>query len=130
MTWHNQIDFDQCDLAVTTGAQHQAMTPGLTNTYDSELREKAGMHTPPPPPECMGLEGEYDDYGLVRRVAEALDHDPTLKAVDTVTLSQHGSTVALAGQVSDRTLLERVVAIASAVDGTRAVDSTHITVGN
>ncbi|MFQ4139792.1 BON domain-containing protein [Nodosilinea sp. PGN35] len=136
MTWQDKIDFDRCDqfdlgaLASASESRPSRMTPGLTNTYDNELREKAGMHSPPPPPERMGLEGEYDDYGLVRRVAHALEQDPQLAAVDTVTLAQYGSTVALAGRVGDRVLLERIVTIARAVDGTRAVDSDQVAVAN
>lgn len=104
------------------------MTPGLTNTYDAELREKAGMHTPPPPPECMGLEGEYDSFGLVRRLAETLDRQPDLAAIETVTLTQHGSAICLAGSVEDSAVLARIVDIASHLDGTREVDVSQVSV--
>ncbi len=127
MTWHNQIDLEHCDDRSTHGASsHSSMTPGLTNTYDAELREKAGMHTPPPPPECMGQEGEYDSYGLVRRLAETLDHQPDLAAIDTVTLTQHGSTICLAGSVADGAVLDRIVDIANHLDGTREVDASQV----
>lgn len=129
MTWQDKVDFDRCDLAVASNDRRSAMTPGLTNNYDTELREKAGMHSPPPPPECMGLEGEYDDYGLVRRVAQALDHDPQVSDIDTVTLCQHGGTVSLEGRVSDRATLEHIIKVVSLVDGTRAIDSQQLSVG-
>ncbi|MBE9159796.1 BON domain-containing protein [Nodosilinea sp. LEGE 06152] len=128
MTWQNHIDFDHC--TTSNGSSRSSMTPGLTNTYDEELREKAGQHVPPPPPECMGLEGEYDDFGLVRRLAEALDRESDLAAIDTLTLVQHGSTIQLTGQVGDRTTLERIVDVASRVDGTREVDSNHVAIAN
>lgn len=128
MTWHNKIDFDHCDDGPAHGASsHSPMTPGLTNTYDNELREKAGMHTPPPPPECMGLEGEYDSFGLVRRLAETLDQQPDLAAIDTVTLTQHGSALCLAGSLNSEAL-DRIVDIASHLDGTREVDFSQVLV--
>ncbi|MGG6237153.1 BON domain-containing protein [Nodosilinea sp. AN01ver1] len=128
MTWENHIDFDHCTVA--SGSAATPMTPGLTNTYDDELREKASEHMPPPPPEYMGLEGEYDDFGLVRRLAEALDRESDLTAIDTLTLIQHGSTIQLTGQVSDRITLERIVDVASRVDGTREVDSNHVAIAD
>ena len=129
MTWHNQIDLEQCDDSPTHGASsHSSMTPGLTDTYDAELREKAGMHTPPPPPECMGLEGEYDSFGLVRRLAESLDQQPDLAAIDTVTLTQHGCAICLAGSVKDGAVLDRIVDIATHLDGTREVDASQVSV--
>lgn len=128
MTWHNKIDFDHCDDSPAHGASsHSSMTPGLTNTYDNELREKAGMHSPPPPPECMGLEGEYDSFGLVRRLAETLDQQPDLAAIDTLTLTQHGSALCLAGSVNGEAL-NRIVDIASHLDGTREVDVSQVSV--
>jgi hypothetical protein len=129
MTWQNQIDLEHCDDVPPHGApSHNSMTPGLTNTYDAALREKAGMHSPPPPPECMGREGEYDPCGLVHRLAETLDQQPDLAAIDTVTLTQHGSTICLAGSVEDSTTLDRLVDIASQLDGTRQVDVSQVSV--
>ncbi len=129
MTWHNQIDLEQCDDSSTHGtSSHSSMTPGLTDTYDAELREKAGMHSPPPPPECMGLEGEYDSLGLVHRLAETLDQQPDLAAIDTVTLTQHGSAICLAGSVADGAVLARLVDIANHIDGTREVDVSQLSV--
>lgn len=127
MTWRNQIDLEHCDDGPTHGAaSHSPMTPGLTNTYDDELREKAGMHIPPPPPECMGLEGEYDSFGLVHRLAETLDQQPDLASIDTVTLTQHGSAICLAGSVENGAVLDRIVDIASHLDGTREVDISQV----
>jgi hypothetical protein len=127
MTWHNRIDFEQSHSAVGPEVRSlNAMTPGLTGTYDHELREKAGLHLPPPPPEYMGLEGEYDQFGLVRRLAQALDQEPDLAPIDTLTLAQHGSTLTLMGQVAGSATLDRLVDIARRLDGTRAVDIERV----
>ena len=134
MSWQEQIDFDRCDSSsladVLEPQSLSRLTPGLSNTYNTDLREKAGMHSPPVPPELMGLEGEYDDFGLVRRLAQALDHVPGLAEIDTVQLIQHGSTVALAGEIRDRATLDRLVEVARRIDGTRSVDVTQVTVGD
>jgi hypothetical protein len=133
MSWQDKIDFDQCDLTALSEPMEarslSRMTPGLTNTYDRDLREKAGVHTPPPPPECMGLEGEYDEYGLVRRLAQALDRQPSLAHLDTVTLVQQGSMLVLLGKVPDQRTLDAIVAVAVRLDGTRAVDASGVAVG-
>lgn len=129
MTWYDKIDFDHCDDGpVHRSSSYSAMTPGLTNVYDDALREKAGMHTPPPPPECMGLEGEYDSCGLVHRLAQALDQQTDLAVIDTITLTQHGSTICLAGSVDDRATLDRLVDVASQLDGARKVDVSQVSV--
>jgi hypothetical protein len=131
MSWHNNIDFKRCDRASTSTPRisFSSMNPGLTHTYDHDLREKAGLHMPPPLPEYMGLEGQYDDYGLVRRVAETFDHTPDLAHLTTVTLAQlSGGTIALVGTVADLPTFHRLVAVASSVDGTRAVDTVHLSV--
>lgn len=73
------------------------MPPGLTDTNDSDRREKAGLHSLPPLPECMGLEGEYDECGLVCRVVQALDQDLQAVTADRVSLSECGGIVALVG---------------------------------
>jgi hypothetical protein len=95
---------------------------GLTRQYDRELREKAGMREPPVLPENMGLEGEYDEQGLAKRVAQAFDQTIELQAIETVTIAQDGSTIVFSGQVPDPGALEKMVKVASVVDGTRTVD--------
>lgn len=104
------------------------MTPGLTGEYDRNLREKAGMHEPPVLPEHMGLQGEFDEQGLSKRVAQAFDQTPELRSIETVEITQHGGTVALVGTVSNMGILEEMVRVASAVDGTRAVDCKQLRV--
>ncbi|HSM82085.1 MAG TPA: hypothetical protein VLS96_10380 [Nodosilinea sp.] len=126
MTWHHQIDLTQCRTVAETGPAPGPMTPGLTHTYDQALREQASAHMPPAPPEFMGLQGEYDTIGLVRRLAEALDQIPDLAPIDTLSLSQQGSTLRLTGHLDDSTQLARIVEIACRLDGTRAVDTSQV----
>jgi hypothetical protein len=106
----------------------QGMGPGLTGQYDRELREKAGLHTPPPPPECMGLEGEYDPSGLAKRVAVALDQDAMVDDIETLEIIQIGRAIAFKGQVPNQAILDRIVELASQVDGTDEVNTNQVVV--
>ncbi|MBD2460919.1 BON domain-containing protein [Oscillatoria sp. FACHB-1407] len=127
MSWLERISVQESsDQGEQTLAK--SMEPGLTGQYDWELREKAGIHTPPPPPECMGLEGEYDPCGLAKRVALALDHDPIIDDLKTLEIIQIGRAIALKGQVADASVLSRIVEVVSAVDGTDTVDVNRVTV--
>jgi hypothetical protein len=106
------------------------MSPGLDGDYDWELREKAGMHTPPTPPEFMGLEGEYDSCGLAKRVAIALDQEPDIEDLSTLSIVQAGSTIRFTGAVPDQDTLDRIVELTAKVDGTKSVDTSQVALRN
>lgn len=78
MSWLQRVCGEETSSLLKTEDSAQVekrMSPGLTSEYDWELREKVGEHQPPPPPEYMGLEGEYDQLGLAKRVAAAFGKD-------------------------------------------------------
>jgi len=81
------------------------------------------------PPEKMGLDGEFDESGLAKRVALAFDNDSTLDDVETLWVAQLGSTVVLKGKVPSQDMLNKAVSIARGVNGASAVDSSQVTVG-
>lgn len=111
-----------------TNQVDEPMSPGLTGEYDLELREKAGMHQPPPPPECMGLEGEYDPSGLAKRVATALDQEPDVADIETLQVTQEGSTVVFEGAVPSMSALNRITDVAARVDGVKVVDTAQVAI--
>ena len=80
------------------------------------------------PPERMGLNGEYDQSGLAKRVALAFDEDPQLDDVDTLYVAQTGGTVVLKGQVPNRQVLDKMVSVARGVNGATSVDTSQVTV--
>lgn len=108
--------------------QEGPMNPGLTGQYDYELREKAAMRMPPPPPEYMGVDGEYDPSGLAKRVALALEDDPIASQIDHLRLIQTGSTICFEGQIDNQQHLDHVVQVAAQVDGTEAVDASRVNI--
>ncbi|MBD2387477.1 phospholipid-binding protein [Cylindrospermum sp. FACHB-282] len=81
------------------------------------------------PPERLGLNGEYDQSGLAKRVALAFDQDPQLDDVNTLWVAQTGSTVVLKGKVPDQNILNKMTSVARSVNGTTDVDSTQVSIG-
>jgi hypothetical protein len=132
MSWLQRNFGENCSTQAsseeTVQAEEKRMSPGLTGEYDWDLREKAGLHQPPPPPEHMGLEGEYDENGLAKRVAAAFDRDPEVEDMETLHIAQTGSTIVLNGSVPNQAILEHIKTVAAKVDGTKAVDTSQVTV--
>jgi osmotically-inducible protein OsmY len=81
------------------------------------------------PPERVGLNGEYDESGLAKRVALAFDEDATLDDIDTLYVAQTGNTVVLKGKVPNQQLLSKMTSVARGVSGAGAVDTTQVTIG-
>jgi hypothetical protein len=80
------------------------------------------------PPERVGLNGEYDQSGLAKRVAKAFD-EAGFQDHQTVWIAQTGTTVVLKGKCHDQDLLNKMVAAAKAVKGAGAVETNQVTVG-
>jgi len=87
----------------------------------------AGMSAPPP--ERMGLNGEYDESGLAKRVALAYDQDPELSRIPSVDVLQTGTTVVLRGMVPSQAIIDKLVSVASGVTGAQSVDTSGMSIG-
>jgi osmotically-inducible protein OsmY len=81
------------------------------------------------PPERMGLNGEYDQSGLAKRVALAFDEDPDLDDIDTLYVAQTGSVVVLKGTVPSQQVLSKMVSAAKGVSGATSVETDQVTIG-
>jgi osmotically-inducible protein OsmY len=81
------------------------------------------------PPERVGLNGEYDDSGLAKRVALAFDQDPNLTDFDRLWVAQTGSTVVLKGEVPSQDILNQMVSVAEGVNGASSVNTDQVQVG-
>lgn len=81
------------------------------------------------PPERVGLNGEYDQSGLAKRVAKAFDDNSGLTDVETLWVAQTGSTVVLKGKVPSQDLLSQFVSVAEGVNGATSVDTSQVTIG-
>lgn len=98
-------------------------------TEAEDIVSEAPPNAPPVPPERLGLDGQYDESGLAKRVALALDDDPDMGDVDTVYIAQRGSTVVLKGKVPDKELLNRIATVARKVHGATGVETDQVDIG-
>lgn len=80
-------------------------------------------------PERVGLNGEYDQSGLAKRVALAFDQDAQLDDIDTLWVAQTDGTVVLKGKVPSQDILSKMASVARSVNGADAVDTSQVTVG-
>jgi len=76
-----------------------------------------------PPPERIGLNGEYDYYGLQKRVEAVFGRHFSLAELEHLTVSQRGRVVILQGVVRDRAMLKTLVDLANQVEGTYRVET-------
>lgn len=81
------------------------------------------------PPERVGLNGEYDQSGLAKRVALAFDEDPQLDDIETLYVAQTGGTVVLKGKVPSQDILNRMVSVARGVNGATGVETNQVEIG-
>lgn len=81
------------------------------------------------PPERLGLNGEYDQSGLAKRVALAFDESSEVDDIDTIYVAQTGSTVVLKGKVPSQEMLSKLVSIARGVNGATSVEANQVQVG-
>ncbi|MGL5872229.1 MAG: BON domain-containing protein [Xenococcaceae cyanobacterium] len=99
------------------------------------MEKPAGAQTSPEPqsaeipPERLGLNGEYDDSGLAKRVALAFDEDGQLDDIDSLYVAQTGSTVVLKGSVPSQEIIDQAVSIAQSVNGATDVLTDQVSVG-
>lgn len=77
----------------------------------------------------VGLNGEFDESGLAKRVALAFDEDNQLDDIDTLWVAQTSATVVLKGKVPSQAILDKMVSVAKKVDGTDSVDTKQVEVG-
>ena len=74
------------------------------------------------PPEKVGLDGKFDESGLAKRVAKALD-DANISDDVGLWVAQSGSTVVLKYNPDAESILSQAERIAKGVEGAKAVDT-------
>lgn len=81
------------------------------------------------PLERLGMNGEYDQSGLAKRVTLAFDEDPQLTDVEGLWVAQLTGLVVLKGKVPSQEILDRMVMVASNVSGATGVKTDEVAVG-
>lgn len=77
----------------------------------------------------IGIDGDFDESGLAKRVALAFDEDNQLDDIETLWVAQLSGTVVLKGSVPSQDILDKMVKVAKSVDGTDSVDTKQVEVG-
>jgi osmotically-inducible protein OsmY len=107
----------------------------LKRLFGLEKPENAQVNPDPAPTEeiipaeRVGLNGEYDQSGLAKRVALAFDQDSSLADIDSLYVAQTGGTVVLKGSVPSQEILDQMVSIAQGVSGATDVQTDQVSVG-
>jgi osmotically-inducible protein OsmY len=99
------------------------------NPTPAETSDESSSQGQTTPPERLGLNGEYDESGLAKRVALAFDEDGRFENVDSIYVAQLGGTVVLKGEVPSQDILDQLVEVARGVTGATDVQSDQVTVG-
>lgn len=81
------------------------------------------------PPERIGIDGQYDQSGLAKRVVRAFDEDPNTDDIETIWVAQTGTTVVLKGKAPSQADVDRLVSIAKGVDGCGDVNTEQVEIG-
>ena len=74
------------------------------------------------PPERIGLQGEYDHYGLAKRIQAGFKGRLGRVEAAKVSIKQRGGVIILSGQVDCRDILDDLIAIALHAEGTTHVE--------
>jgi osmotically-inducible protein OsmY len=80
------------------------------------------------PQERVGLDGEYDQSGLAKRVVQAFKEDANLAGIETVYVAQTGSKIVLKGTAPNADVLNQMVSVAQTVEGVSQVETSQVTV--
>ncbi|MFN6566945.1 BON domain-containing protein [Dendronalium sp. ChiSLP03b] len=109
--------------------QNAQVNPAPQPVPQAASTEAVSTATQSIPPERLGLNGEYDQSGMAKRVALAFDQDQQLDDINTLWVAQTGSTVVLKGQVPSQEILNKMISVARSVNGATDVDTNQVTIG-
>ncbi|MBD1875633.1 hypothetical protein H6F75_19305 [Nodosilinea sp. FACHB-131] len=102
---------------VATGHTIRGVCYAKTNYLNQSIAALSAI-----PPERVGLNGEYDYYGLAKRIKTSFHGQVGREAVKQLTVKQRGSAVILSGQVDTLELLDQLVDLALHTEGTTHVE--------
>jgi hypothetical protein len=77
------------------------------------------------PPERIGLSGEYDHYGLAKRVKLALQQEVGNELVDRLQITQRGRVVIIVGAIASPQITAQIEEIALSIEGAAFVEIYH-----
>lgn len=81
------------------------------------------------PPERVGLCGEYDYYGLSKRVTAALTQNFEPDEIQGLRVTQRGAVVVILGAIVNQRLLIQLVQVIMGINGAADVEVNGVSVG-
>ena len=75
----------------------------------------------------IGLDGEFDQSGLAKRVAAAIEEIPNYDQIAQVYVAQTGDNIILKGNVSSQDVLDQIIAKTKQVQGVGSINVDGIT---
>lgn len=124
MGWLSRIFGKEEEKKATQSSSRSAATATREDRPQSQSQSQSKQESIPA--ERVGLNGEYDQSGLAKRVAKAFDDTPDLDDIETLWVAQTGTTVVLKGKVPNRQVLDKMVATAKRVKGASDVDTVQV----
>ena len=109
------------------GRPDPAAKPATPQAAPAQPAAGQSTATAPIPPERIGLNGEYDQSGLAKRVAKAFD-DAGFDDDSRVWIAQRGTVVVLKGKAESREVLERMITVARGISGATGIESDQVEV--
>jgi hypothetical protein len=96
----------------------------LTGTYFRDIEGALSGVTSLPtiPPERIGPSGDYDYYGLAKRVQASLQNQFGLDVTARLTIQQRGSAVLLSGKVTTWSIAEELAQFILTLEGATQVE--------
>jgi hypothetical protein len=82
------------------------------------------------PPERLGLQGEYDHYGLAKRIQARFKQRLGRLAAADIAIKQRGGAIILSGRIANCTLLEELITLALQTEGTTQVEVFDVQVSD
>ncbi len=110
------------------GNKEEAPTEAVAQNAPTEESPAEAPAAADIPAERVGLNGEYDQSGLAKRVAAAFDQDASVADIETVWVAQTGGTVVLKGEAPSQEQLNRLIEIANEQSGAEAVNAEQVTI--
>ncbi|MEO0373455.1 MAG: hypothetical protein AAF329_02280 [Cyanobacteria bacterium P01_A01_bin.17] len=107
------------------------VTPEESNTprriYVNSVPELEPIHTLPA--EFVGPDGQYDRQGVAKQITLKMAQDPELEPLlKTLEVTQQDSRVIIKGQIPNKTLLDKLIAISKATRGVQTIETQQVVI--
>lgn len=104
------------------GKEEEEKAKEVKSSDSKKVEVKKASQEKSIPPEKVGIDGKFDESGLAKRVALALDEADISDQVG-LWVAQRGDTVVLKYNEDAKSILDRAESVAKNVDGANSVET-------